>query len=80
MPLFTDYQDKLIEMEVSVKLFYQAMTPIERQEMRKLLNLSSETTLMRQDFESSINKLFNNYYSLTEEEIQTLNNISARFL
>lgn len=80
MPVFKDYQEMPVEIEVSTKLFYQAMTSGEKQEMRRLLRTGIGSTTTHADFELSISRLSENYYSLTSEEIQTLANIASRFI
>jgi len=63
MPIFKDYQEIPVEIEVGTKLFYQAMTPGEKQEMRKLLRTGIGSTTSHADLSiSSVSVLGTGYH------------------
>jgi hypothetical protein len=80
MPVFKDYQDIPVEMDISVNLFHRSMTPKEKQEMRRLLRTGIGHSTPHVEFETSISKLAENYLSLTPEEIEVLRKMSSRFI
>ena len=79
MAVFKDCQEVPVELEISVKAFYRAMTLGEKQEMKKLLRSDGVNNIPQQDFELSINKLSENYHRLTNEEEELLKKITDRF-
>ena len=80
MPRFIDLQELKVEMDVTVGNYHRIMSPNERKQMVNLLRSSVGSSPFENEFETSLIKLSENYYSLTAEECETINQIAKRFL
>ena len=88
MPQFSDYQDVEVDvvMNIDVDEYYEEMDDSDKREMFRLLlkngyanQLGIPSGRSSWEFDEAIDKIKQNYYSLTNEETDLIIKLSKRF-
>ena len=81
MPTFVDYQnDQRFELEISPGMYLRFLNSNEKNQLRELLRKNNHKTLDQVDHEDALDKLADNYISLTSEELEIIKKIASRFI